>query len=102
MKILNYLPDYFTDAIENLYINSNDSDGPASYHNIKYIHIDYDSNSFIIGGVKWAKVERYIWDIKGINKVLISFTDKSSISTTDIFTLPWREPLPTNNIWEQL
>jgi len=94
MKILNCLPEYFIEGIENLYINTTNNSG-SSYHNIKYIHSD--NNSFIFGGVFWDKVDRYVYDIKCINKILIN-----SISVTDIFMLPWREPLPTNNIWEQL
>ena len=100
MKIFNCLPGYFIDAIESLTISA--WNGQNTYFDIKYIHIDSDSNSFILGGVIWSDIERHIWDIKGINKISINFVDKSSISAKDIFTLPWREPLPTNNIWEQL
>ena len=100
MKIFNCLPGYFIEAIENLSLNA--WNGVSNYSDIKYIHIDSDSNSLIIGGVVWADTERHIWDIKGINKISIFFADKSSISAKDISKLPWREPLPTNNIWEQL
>lgn len=109
MKIFNYLPENFIKDIEDFYI-SDKNNYSFSYYNIKSIHIDFNSNSliiynnksFIICGVSCDKVEQYKWDIKNINHILISFTDKSSISATDIFTLPWKGPLSINNIWEKI